>query len=62
MTHEFVEAQGVKIGEIIHAIRVAVTGQSVGLGLFDSLAILGKASCLARIERTLAGQAESNPE
>jgi glutamyl-tRNA synthetase len=53
MTHSFVEAQGVKIGDIVHALRAAVTGQSVGLGLFDSLAILGKASCLARIERTL---------
>ena len=53
MTHAFVEAQGVKIGDIVHALRAAVTGQSVGLGLFDSLAILGKASCLARIERTL---------
>ena len=56
MTHAFVEAQGVKIGEIVHALRAAVTGQSIGLGLFDSLAILGKASCLARIERTLKQQ------
>ncbi len=54
MTRVFVEAQGVKIGDIVHALRAAVTGQSVGLGLFDSLAILGKASCLARIERMLA--------
>ena len=53
MTHAFVEAQGVKIGDIVHPLRAAVTGQSVGMGLFDSLAILGKASCLARIERTL---------
>ncbi|MGA2257667.1 MAG: glutamate--tRNA ligase family protein, partial [Thermoguttaceae bacterium] len=53
MTLALVEAQSVKIGDIVHALRAAVTGQSVGLGLFDSLAILGKASCLARIERTL---------
>ena len=53
MAHVFVDAQGVKIGDIVHALRAAVTGQSVGLGLFDSLAILGKASCLARIERAL---------
>jgi glutamyl-tRNA synthetase len=50
MTHAFVTAQGVKIGDIVHSLRAAVTGQSIGLGLFDSLAILGKASCLARIE------------
>jgi glutamyl-tRNA synthetase len=53
MTHAFVAAKGVKIGEIVHSLRAAVTGQSVGLGLFDSLAILGKQSCLARIDRGL---------
>ncbi len=60
MTHAFVEAQGVKIGDIVHSLRAAVTGQSVGLGLFDSLAILGKASCLSRIERMLKQLESSN--
>ncbi|NIL98983.1 MAG: glutamate--tRNA ligase, partial [Planctomycetales bacterium] len=49
----FLESEGIKIGEIIHALRVAVTGQSVGLGMFEALAILGKASTLARIDRAL---------
>ena len=40
-------------GAIIHALRVAVTGKAVGPGLFDCLAILGKASVLARLERAL---------
>jgi len=31
-----------------------VTGKTTGFGLFDSLAILGKPQCLARIERALA--------
>ena len=52
--HEFVAAEGIKIGEIIHAVRVAVTGKSVGLGLFDTLAILGRESALRRIDRALA--------
>ena len=56
MTHAFVAAKGVKIGDIVHSLRAAVTGQSVGLGLFDSLAILGKENCLARI----AGMLERN--
>lgn len=51
---DFVEAQGIKIGQIIHALRVAVTGKSVGLGMFDTLAIIGRESCLARIDRALA--------
>jgi glutamyl-tRNA synthetase len=53
LMHAFVAAEGIKIGEIIHAVRVAVTGKSVGLGLFDSLAILGRDHCLARIDRAL---------
>ena len=52
--HDFVEAKQIKIGQIIHALRVAVTGKSVGIGMFDTLAILGQDACLARIDRTLA--------
>ena len=43
--HEFVAAEGIKIGDIIHAMRVAVTGKAVGAGLYDCLDILGKATC-----------------
>ena len=52
--HRFVEAEEIKIGQIIHAVRVAVTGKAVGFGLFDALEILGPAACLARIDRALA--------
>ena len=54
LVHGFVEAEGINIGQIIHAIRVATTGKAVGFGVFDTLAILGKDSCLARIDRALA--------
>ncbi len=37
--HAFVERQGVQIGQIIHALRVAVTGKSIGLGVFETLEI-----------------------
>jgi glutamyl-tRNA synthetase len=50
---EFVERQGVKIGDLVHAVRVAITGKGVGFGLFDALAILGRERCLRRIERAL---------
>ncbi len=49
--HAFVAEQGIKIADIIHPVRVAVTGKSVGFGLFDTLAILGKPQSLARIDR-----------
>lgn len=50
----FVEAKGIKIGDIVHAVRVAVTGKAVGFGLFETLAILGRERCLARIDRALS--------
>jgi len=50
----FVEAEGIKIGNIIHALRVAVSGKPVGFGMFETLEILGRESCLARIDRALS--------
>ena len=51
--HQFVEDEEIPIGQIIHAVRVAVTGKAVGFGLFEGLAILGRDACLARIDRAL---------
>ena len=34
-------------------LRVAVTGKGVGLGMFDTLAILGRRSSLARVDRAM---------
>ena len=53
LLRDFAKQEGVKVGEIIHAVRVAVTGKSVGLGLFESLAILGRERALARIDKAL---------
>jgi glutamyl-tRNA synthetase len=54
MMHAFLEEQGVKIGDVVHAVRVAVTGKGVGPGLYDCLELIGKSSCLTRIDRALA--------
>lgn len=55
----FVEKEGIKFNQIIHALRVSTTGKAVGFGMFDSLAILGQERCLRRIDQSLAqvGQA-----
>jgi glutamyl-tRNA synthetase len=50
---EFVETEAIEIGDVIHALRVAVTGKPVGLGMFEALEILGQESSLARIDRAL---------
>lgn len=52
----FLADEQIKIGDIIHALRVAVTGKAVGPGIYDCLEILGREACLARIDQTLARQ------
>jgi glutamyl-tRNA synthetase len=49
---QFMDKKQIKAGQIIHALRVAVTGKSVGLGMFETLEILGKERVLKRIDRT----------
>lgn len=43
------EELGVKRGEVIHPTRVAATGRMVGPGLFETLAVLGRARVLERL-------------
>jgi glutamyl-tRNA synthetase len=53
LMQNFLEAKQIKMNQIIHALRVAVTGKSIGLGLFETLEILGKERTLRRMDRTL---------
>lgn len=48
---------GGKMGVVAQPLRIAVTGGTVSPAIFDTLAILGRASALARIERSLASLA-----
>ena len=57
--HHFVDTEAIRIGGIIHAVRVAVTGKAVGFGLFEAMAILGRGACLARIDRAVAAAARA---
>jgi glutamyl-tRNA synthetase len=52
--NEFCVSAGIELREIIHAIRVATTGQAGGFGMFETLAILGKQRVLSRIDGALA--------
>ena len=58
-THGFAEANNLSMGIVVNAVRVATTGQGVGPGLYDCLAILGRDLCRTRITQTLAMLAES---
>ncbi len=53
LLHQFLEAEEIKVGQIIHALRVAVSGKPKGPGMFECLELLGRDRCLARIDRAL---------
>jgi glutamyl-tRNA synthetase len=44
----------VKGGEVIHPLRVAISGRTVGPGLFESIAVLGKERVERRLSRALS--------
>ncbi|MGB4273596.1 MAG: glutamate--tRNA ligase [Bacillota bacterium] len=44
---------GRKAGEVIHPLRVALTGRSVSPGIFEVMEILGKDACCRRIDSAL---------
>jgi len=49
--HAFCDSLGIGVNQIIHPLRIAITGQTVGFGMFQTMEILGAAECLARLER-----------
>ncbi len=44
------EAAGVKLGQVAQPLRAAITGRGTSPGLFDVMSVLGRATCLARID------------
>jgi glutamyl-tRNA synthetase len=49
----FVQQFAIQTSDVIHALRVALTGKSVGFGMFETMHILGPDRCLRRIDRAL---------
>jgi glutamyl-tRNA synthetase len=52
-TEELAKAAGAKAGPLSQVLRVATTGREVGFSAYDTLAVLGRDRCLARIDRAL---------
>jgi glutamyl/glutaminyl-tRNA synthetase len=50
---EVVERSGAKPGQVFQPIRVAIAGQTVSPGIFETLALLGREESLARIDQAL---------
>lgn len=52
---ETATARGVKAGALVHPARVAVSGKSVGPGLYEMFEVLGRERVLARFQRAAQG-------
>jgi glutamyl-tRNA synthetase len=50
---QVVEARGVKPGKVFQPVRVAIAGQTISPGIFESVALLGREETLARIDAAL---------
>jgi len=51
---DLIDELGIKGGDIIHPTRLALSGRTVGPGLFDIISILGKEECLRRMDKAIA--------
>ncbi|MBN1939021.1 MAG: glutamate--tRNA ligase [Candidatus Aminicenantes bacterium] len=48
------ESLAVKVAELIHPTRMAVSGRTKGAGLFEIMAVLGRETVLRRLQRNIA--------
>ena len=51
--HEWIEAKGYGMGEIMNAFRLALVGEGKGPQMFDISALIGKEETLARLRRAV---------
>jgi glutamyl-tRNA synthetase len=56
-----VDSRGVKPGKVFQPVRVAIAGQTVSPGIFESVALLGRDETLARIDAALARARAADP-
>jgi glutamyl-tRNA synthetase len=47
------ESAGVSASKLIHPLRLAVSGMAIGPGLFELMSLLGRETCLRRIDTAL---------
>jgi glutamyl-tRNA synthetase len=53
---DFAEQNNLKLGAIAQPLRVALTGRTTSPGIFDVLAVLGRQTCLERLQDQALGQ------
>lgn len=52
--HAWMESRAMPMGQLVHALRLALTGKTAGPGLFDCLELLGRERSILRIEQAVA--------
>ena len=50
---ELIAELGISGGQVIHPVRVALSGRAVGPGLFEMIEVLGKERTLSRLDRAI---------
>jgi len=53
ITKDHIKSEGLKMGKVLNTLRLMVTRQHVGAGLFETMEILGKSGTLKRIDSFL---------
>ncbi|MCB5558972.1 glutamate--tRNA ligase [Anaerosalibacter bizertensis] len=51
---DLIDELGIKGGDIIHPTRLAISGRTVGPSLFDIISILGKETCVERMDKAIS--------
>ncbi len=51
---DFTQTRGIKAADLVHPVRLAVTGMSFGASLYHTLEVLGKDTVVRRLERAVA--------
>lgn len=49
----YAEQKGIKLAVIVHPVRLAVTGLTIGPGLFELMEVIGKERCIRRIRKVI---------
>jgi glutamyl-tRNA synthetase len=58
-TQAYLAERSLALGDIVHAVRVAITGSATGPGFFDCLALIGRDLAVRRIDSALARTASA---
>ncbi len=53
--HGFIESTGLKLKDVAQPARTALVGRAAGPGLYETMAVLGRESTLARLRRAAPG-------